>query len=102
MSNIGRSIGSSIGISIGSSIGDSIGSSIRRSRGNSVESSIGIRMGIKEIVINFLYSRILGKGVLIKFFSSNILCRIYCKFSKLQIVTLDMLRKILNSNTHKL
>ena len=36
-------------------------------------------MGSKEIVINFLYSRILGKGLLIRLFGSNILCRIYCK-----------------------
>ena len=59
-------------------------------------------MGSKEIVINFLYSIILGKGLLIRFFGSNILCRTYCKFSKLRIVTLNMLRKILNSNTQKL
>ena len=59
-------------------------------------------MGSKEIVIIFLYSRILGKGLLIRFFGSNILCRIYCKFSELQIVTLNMLRKIPNSKTHKL
>ena len=59
-------------------------------------------MGSKEIVINFLYSRILGKGLLIRFFGSNILCCTYCKFSKLRIVTLNMLRKILNSNTQKL
>ena len=59
-------------------------------------------MGSKEIVINFLYSRILGKGFLIRFFGSNILCRTYCKFSKMRIVTLNMLRKILNSNTQKL
>ena len=38
-------------------------------------------MGSKEIVINFLYSRILGKGLLIRFFGSDILCRTYCKFS---------------------
>ena len=59
-------------------------------------------MGSKEIVIIFLYSRILGKGLLIRFFGSNILFRIYCKFSELQIVTLNMLRKIPNSKTHKL
>ena len=63
---------------------------------------MGISMGSKEIVINFLYSRILGKGLLVRLFGSNILCRIYCKFFKLRIVTLNMLRKILNSNTHKL
>ena len=57
-------------------------------------------MGSKEIVINFLYSRILDKGHLIRFFGSNILCRIYSKFSKLQIVTVNILRKILSSNTH--
>ena len=78
-----------------------VGSSIGISIGNSVESSIGISMGSKEIVIIFLYSICLGKGLLMRFFGSNILCRIYCKFSKLQIVTLNMLRKILNSSTHK-
>ena len=59
-------------------------------------------MGSKEIVINFLYSRILGKGLLMRFFGSNILSHIYCKFSKLRIVTVNMIRKILSSNTHKL
>ena len=63
---------------------------------------IGISIGSKEIVINFLHSRILGEGLLIRFFGSNILCRIYCKFSKLMIVTLNTLRKIRNTNTHKL
>ena len=91
MSNIGRSIGSGIGGSIRSSIGYSIGSSI-----------IGISIGSKEIVTSFLYSRILGKGLLIRFFDSNILCRTYCKFSELRIVALNRLRKILNSNTHQL
>ena len=124
-SNIGRSIGSSIGISIGSSIGISIGSStgsslgsniggsiesimrnnvgscIGRSIGNSVESSIGISMGSKEMVIIFFYARILDKGLLIRFFGINILCRIYCKFSKLRIVILNVLRKFLNSNTNR-
>ena len=55
-----------------------------------------------EIVTNFLYSIILGKGLLLRFFGSNILCRTYCKFSELRIVTLNRLRKILNSNTHQL
>ena len=82
---------------IRSNVGISIGISI----GNSVESSIGISIRSKKIVIIFLYSIILCKGLLIRFFGSNILCRIYCKFSKLRIVTLNMLRKILNSNTHK-
>ena len=58
-------------------------------------------MGSKEIEINFLYSRILGKCLLIRFFGNNILCRIYCTASKLRIVTLNMLRKILNSNTNR-
>ena len=87
MSNIGRNIGSgigsSIGISIGSSIVDSIGSSIEniirsnvgssieRSIGNSIESSIVISMGSKEIEINFLYSRILGKGLLIRLLAAT-------------------------------
>ena len=112
-SNIGRSIGSSIGISIGSSIGSNIGGSIEsiirnnvgscigRSIGNSVESSIGISMVSKEMVIIFLYSKILDKCLLIRFFGINILCRIYCKFSKLRIVILNVLRKFLNSNTNR-
>ena len=44
-----------------------------RSIGSSVESSIGISMGSKEIVLNFLYSIILGKGLLIRFFLAAIL-----------------------------
>ena len=107
MSNIGSGIGGSIGSSIGDSIGSSIGSSteniIRSNVGSSIGSSIiGISIESKEIVTNFLYSRILGKGLLIRFFGSNILCRTYCKFSELRIVTLNRLRKILNSNTHQL
>ena len=34
-------------------------------------------MGSKEIVLNFLYSRILDKGLLIRFFGSNIRCAYY-------------------------
>ena len=45
-----------------------VGSSIGRSKGSSVESSIGISMGSKEIVLHFLYSRILDKGLLKSFF----------------------------------
>ena len=109
MSSIGISIGSSTGSSIGSNIGGSIesiirnnvGSCIWRSIGNSVESSIGISMGSKEMVIIFLYSRILDKGLLLRFYGINILCRIYCKFSKLRIVILNVLRKFLNSNTNR-
>ena len=52
-------------------------------------------------MVSFLYSRILGKGLLIRVFGSNILCRIYCTVSKLRIVILNMLRKILNSNTNR-
>ena len=51
-------------------------------------------MGSKEIVLNFLYYIILGKGLLISFFGSNILCRTYYEFSKLRIVTLNMVRKM--------
>ena len=47
-----------------------IGSRIGISIGNSEESSIGISMGIKEIVIIFLYSRILDKGLLICFLAA--------------------------------
>ena len=50
-------------------------------------------MGSKEIVLNFLYSIIVGKGLLISFFGSNILCRTYYEFSKLRIVTLNMVKK---------
>ena len=69
-------------------IGDSIGSNV----GN----SIGISMGSREIVLNFLY-RILGTGLLIRCFGSNILCRTYYNLSKLRIVTLNMVRKIVYS-----
>ena len=71
-----------------------------KSIGSSVESSIGISMGIKEIVLNFLYSIILVKDLLISFFGSNIPCRTYYEFSKLRIVTLNMVRKILTYNYH--
>ena len=57
-------------------------------------------MGSKEIVLNFLYSIILGKGLLISFFGSNIPCRTYYEFSRLRIVTLNMVRKILTYNYH--
>ena len=53
-------------------------------------------MGSREIVLNFLY-RILGTGLLIMCFGSNILCRTYYKLSKLRIVTLNMVRKIVSS-----
>ena len=36
-------------------------------------------MGSREIVLNFLYSRILCNGVL-RCFGSNIICRIYYYF----------------------
>ena len=55
-------------------------------------------MGSKEIILNFWYSIILGIGLLIRFFCSNILCCTYYEFSKLRIVTLDMVRKILTYN----
>ena len=104
--SIGSSIGSSIGISIGciieSIIRSNVGNSLGRSIGNSVESSIGISMGSKKIVISFLYFRILGKGLLIRFFWQQYSMSFFCKFSRLWIVTLYILRKILNSNTHKL
>ena len=63
-------------------------------------------MGNREIVLNFLY-RILGTGLLIRCFGSNIQCRTYYNLSKLRILTLNMVKKlyianILNSNTHKL
>ena len=57
-------------------------------------------MGSKEIVLNFLYSIILGKGLLISFFGSNTLCRTYYEFSRLRIVTFNMVRKILTYNYH--
>ena len=50
-------------------------------------------MGSREIVLNFLY-RILGEGLLIRCFGSNILCRTNYNLSKLRIVTLNMVRKI--------
>ena len=53
-------------------------------------------MGSREIVLNFLY-RILGTGLLIRCFGSNILCRTYYNLSKLRIVTLNMVRKIVYS-----
>ena len=55
-------------------------------------------MGNKEIVLKFLYSRILDKGLLIRFFSSNIRCRTYYKFSKLRILTFNRERKIVYNN----
>ena len=54
-------------------------------------------MGNREMVLNCLYSRILGTGLLIRCFGSNILCHTYYKFSKLRIVTLNMARKIVYS-----
>ena len=66
--------------------------------GRSIGSSVEISMGSKEIVLNFLYSIFLGKGLLIRFFGSNIVCRTYYEFSKLRIATLNMVRKILTYN----
>ena len=54
-------------------------------------------MTCREMVLNRLYSRILGTGLLIRCFSSNILCHTYYKFSKLRVVTLNMVRKIVYS-----
>ena len=88
MNNISSNIGSRLGSSVGSIIGDSIGSN--------VGSRIGISMGSREIVLNFLY-RILGTGLLIRCFGSNILCRTYYNLSTQQIVTLNMVRKIVYS-----
>ena len=53
-------------------------------------------MGSREIVLNFLY-RILGTGLLIRSFGSNILCRTYYNLFKLWTVTLNMVKKIVYS-----
>ena len=57
-------------------------------------------MGSKEIVLNFLYSIILGKGLLISFLAAIFYVDTYYEFSKLRIVTLNMARKILTYNYH--
>ena len=49
---------------------------IEDSIGSNVGSSIGISIGSREIVLNFLY-RILGTGLLIMCFGSNILIIIF-------------------------
>ena len=82
-SRIGSSIGSYIRSSVGSSIGSSIGSSVGISEGctigSNVGSNIGISIGSREIVLNFLFSRILGSGLL-RCFGSNILYHTYYNF----------------------
>ena len=67
----GSSIGSCIGINIWSGVGSSLGSSIAI--------DIGISIASRGIVLNSLYSRILGNG-LIRCFGSNILCHTYYNF----------------------
>ena len=82
-SSIGSCIGSYIRSSVGSSIGSSIGSSVGISEGctigSNVGSNIGISIGSRGIVLNFLYSRILGNGLL-RCFGCNILYHTYYNF----------------------